>query len=381
MNLSPACTSGTPRARGTTVLMAAVGVPIALTLWGRHDLLLLDAAAGLASWALLPLLVRRPVAVTLVLDVLAVLSPSATPASTVGTLQVAGVRSVRVAVAVGLAGIAAHAARPLVQPIPLPFGWWLLLVAIAHAALIGWGALIQARRALIASLRDRAERAEADRDRRVAEARALERARIAREMHDVLAHRLSLLATYAGALEYRPDASPEKLARAAGVIRSSAHQALGELRDVLTVLRADDAEDAAPQPVLADLPRLLAEAEDAGTPVAFTDRTAGTGTLPPTLSRTVYRVVQEGLTNARKHAPGSRVRIVLDGEPGGRLTVELSNPLGPGPADTASPIPGSGTGLIGLTERVRLAGGALDHGATPGGFGLRAWLPFPECAP
>ena len=108
---------------------------------------------------------------------------------------------------------------------------------MAYAALLGFGALTQARAALLISLRDRARRAEAEQDRRVAEARVAERARIAREMHDVLAHRLSLVATYAGALEYRPDASREQLAAAAGIVRDGVHQALDELREVVTVLR------------------------------------------------------------------------------------------------------------------------------------------------
>ncbi len=123
--------------------------------------------------------------------------------------------------------------------------------------LVGWGALTQARQALIQSLRERAERAEAEQDHRVAEARAQERARIAREMHDVLAHRLSLLATYSGAMEYRPDSSPEQLSRAAGVIRTGAHQALDELRQVITLLREDEPDDGLtlqpPQPGLSDL--------------------------------------------------------------------------------------------------------------------------------
>ena len=96
--------------------------------------------------------------------------------------------------------------------------------------------------------------------------------------------------------------------------------------------------------------------------------------LPGGLGRTAYRVVQEGLTNARKHAPGQPVRVLLAGKPGGRLVVELANPVGP--ADPV--INGSGTGLIGLTERVRLAGGEIDHTISADGeFVLRAWLPWP----
>jgi signal transduction histidine kinase len=259
----------------------------------------------------------------------------------------------------------------------LPYGWWALLVIAVGAALVGWGQSDRARQALLASLRERARRAEAEQASRVAEARVAERARIAREMHDVLAHRLSLLATYAGALEYRPDAPPEQLARAAGVLRAGVHQALDELREVITVLRDDDDVDGKhPLPGLAELDELIAETRDAGTDVEVTRRVTQPedAVLPGGLGRTAYRVVQEGLTNARKHAPGRPVRVLLAGKPGGRLVVELANPVGP--ADPV--INGSGTGLIGLTERVRLAGGEIDSRVSADGeFVLRAWLPWP----
>jgi signal transduction histidine kinase len=214
-----------------------------------------------AACALLPVLLRWPVPGALALAVLAAVSPAATPAATFGTLYVAQRRRFAVAAAVGAAGVVAGAVQGLWRPIGgLPYIWWLVLVVAAEAALVGWGQLTQARHALIASLQERARRAEAEQGRRVAEARAAERTGIAREMHDVLAHRLSLLATYAGAIEYRPDAPPEQVARAAGVVRAGAHQALDELREVITVLREDDGPgdgDAGqrPQPGLADLPR------------------------------------------------------------------------------------------------------------------------------
>jgi len=264
-------------------------------------------------------------------------------------------------------------------------------VIAAGAALVGWGQGDRARHALLASLRERARRAEAEQARHVAEARAAERARLAREMHDVLAHRLSLLATYAGALEYRPDASPERLARAAGVIREGVHQALDELREVIGVLRDDDLADGThPQPGLASLGPLVAETRDAGTPVDLVNAISQPDDLPGSVGRTAYRVVQEGLTNARKHAPGRPVRVLLDGRPGGELLVELANPVGPAlfprptdpdrpPGPVGPPINGSGSGLIGLTERVRLTGGELDHAVgADGEFRLRARLPWPS---
>ena len=156
----------------------------------------------------------------MLLSLLAAVSPAATPPATMAVLLIACWRRLAVAVAVAGTGIAAHLIRGGWRPVAgLPYGWYAVLVCVAYAALVGWGTLVRAHRALISSLRDRAERAEADQARRVAEARAAERARIAREMHDVLAHRLSLLATYAGALAYRPDAPPEQVARAAEVVR------------------------------------------------------------------------------------------------------------------------------------------------------------------
>ena len=168
--------------------------------------------------------------------------------------------------AAGGADVAAHLIRGVWRPNgSLPYAWWAVLVIAAGAALVGWGQGDRARQALLASLRERARRAEAEQASRVAEARVAERARIAREMHDVLAHRLSLLATYAGALEYRPDAPPEQLARAAGVVRAGVHQALDELREVITVLRDDDDFDGEhPLPGLADLDGLIAETRNAG---------------------------------------------------------------------------------------------------------------------
>jgi signal transduction histidine kinase len=282
-------------------VILAVGTLIGLTVWGEYDahagtgLFTVDVVAGVLSGGLLPVLVRWPVPGALALAVLAAVSPAATPPATVGTLQVALNRRFAVAVAVGLVGIVAHVVRGLWRPVGgLSFTWWVVLVILGHAALVGWGALVQARRSLVASLRERAHRAEAEQGRRIAEARMSERTRIAREMHDVLAHRLSLVATYAGALEYRPDAPPDQLARAAGVIRAGVHQALSELRDVIALLRdeepADDSRER-PQPVLADLPALMEESRAAGMSIRLENQLADTSGLPASVGRTAYRVV------------------------------------------------------------------------------------------
>jgi signal transduction histidine kinase len=305
-------------------------------------------------------------------------------------------------------GIAAHLIRGAWRPAGLPYAWWAVVVCAGYAALVGWGTLVRANQALISSLRERAEHAEAEQARRVTEARGAERARMAREMHDVLAHRLSLLATYAGALAYRPDAPPEQLSRAAEVVRSGAHQALDELREVIGVLRDDGLPDLSagsrPLPGLAELPQLIEESRAAGMRIEVSGEVADApgdpdalglpeaSGVPDLLGRTVYRVVQEGLTNVRKHAPGELARVTLGGGPGAGADVSVVSrlPSAPGsalgPASGAMPVPaipvpavpGTGTGLIGLTERVELAGGRLEYGARTGEFLLHAWLPWPQ---
>jgi signal transduction histidine kinase len=262
---------------------------------------------------------------------------------------------------------------------------------LVTGVVLGWGQFTRARRQLVGSLRDRALRAETEQQLRVDQARRMERARIAREMHDVLAHRISLLSVHAGALEFRTDASREQMVEAAGVIRANAHQALQDLREVIGVLREDDtglaigagaggaaAGQDAPEPPrlgLAEIPALIAESTASGARVRYRcelDRADG---VPQSVARTGYRVVQEGLTNARKHAPGVPIDVRVSGSPRSGLTIEISNPTPVWPP--VSTVPGSGLGLIGLAERVQLAGGRLEHGTEDGArFLLRARLPW-----
>jgi signal transduction histidine kinase len=378
------CDLGSRRVLADVIALSAVGTLSALTIVGRQlsgegvGSLAFDIPVGVVAVGLILALKRWPVQAALAQAVLAALSPAATPPTNIGTLTVAHRRPLRIAALVALAGVAAHLVQWIWWPIEgLPLGWFIILDVAVHAALLGWGQWNQARYALLDSLRERALRAETEQGRRVAEARSLERTKMAREMHDVLAHRLSLLATYAGALEYRPDSSPEKLAQAAGVIRTGVHQALDELREVISVLRDGEVEGPGgkPQPTFADLTALVEESRDAGTRIRYDAAVSAAESLPPATGRTAYRVVQEGLTNARKHAAGSPVTVTVKGRPGEGLEIELTNPVGNGVALT----PGSGTGLVGLTERVQLAGGTLDHGKAPGGgFRLHASLPWPE---
>ncbi len=250
--------------------------------------------------------------------------------------------------------------------------------AMFVVTITAWGMFVRARRQLVLSLRERTHQAESEAALRVEQARHRERERIAREMHDVLAHRISLLSVHAGALEYRPDAPRADVAKAASVIRSSAHQALQDLREIIGVLRAPSADDPdRPQPTLDDIAALVSESEQAGMRVAATEDYPRDTSPPPAVARCAYRVVQEGLTNARKHADGTGVRVRVTGSQDNGLDVEVTNrpPVGP-----TSPhvIPGAGTGLIGLAERVDLLGGRLEHGWTPDDdFRVHAWLPWP----
>ncbi len=262
---------------------------------------------------------------------------------------------------------------PLIYDSPDPYLLNIILGVLVIVVVIGWGLFVRARRELIHSLRERAERAESEQRLRLEQAREAERRRIAREMHDVLAHRVTLLSLHAGALEFRPDASPEEIAEAAGVIRESAHTALKELREVIGVLR-DGSEEGTerPQPTLRDIPALVEESRAAGMKVE--SRIDENGDVPDGVGRTAYRIVQEGLTNARKHAPGAAVAVAIGAEPGPRLAVEITSR---GALHPPPPPPGAGTGLIGLAERVALAGGELQHGRTEAGdFYLRAELPW-----
>ncbi|WP_192764494.1 sensor histidine kinase [Actinomadura algeriensis] len=246
---------------------------------------------------------------------------------------------------------------------------------LGYLLILATGLLVRSRRQLVESLRARAREAEEGQRLRIEEARHLERERIAREMHDVLAHRISLLAVHAGALEFRPD-TPEEHREAVGIIRRSAYEAMEDLRDVIGVLRSpgsgDDPER--PQPTLADVPALVREARAAGGLIELDDRVPAPAAVPDRVGRHAYRIVQEGLTNARKHAPDEPVRVVLEASKAGReLTIEIENATTPGRVPA---LPGGGAGLLGLGERVTLLGGTLVHGAAGGRFRLRARLPL-----
>ncbi|MBB6475403.1 histidine kinase [Sphaerisporangium rubeum] len=384
-----------------------------------------DLVGGAAACAGVWLCRRWPVSAGLGVIALSVPAASASVAAGIAALIAARYRRPRVAVAVGAAGVAATLVRFALRPPGLaPYPVWALVGVLFGVAVTVWGMLARTRRELVLSLAERARRAEADQRLRAEEARRAERLGIAREMHDVLAHRLSLLVVHAGALEFNADATRGEVAEAAGVIRSSARQALEELRTVVSVLR----DTGPPSDGGVDLTALVAESRRAGMRVELRDHGIRLSEVPETAGRAAYRIVQEGLTNARKHAPGQPVTVLVSGTEGAELVVEVRNSphsglpahagtgagteptelagtgagtgptefagtgagkrptglagtgAGTGPAGLAET--GAGTGLAGLAERASLAGGRSEYGETPdGGFRLVARLPWPRRGP
>jgi signal transduction histidine kinase len=253
----------------------------------------------------------------------------------------------------------------------------ILRVVPIVVAVTAWGMFVRARRQLLLTLRERALRAEADQRLHEDRARMAERTRIAREMHDVLAHRISLLALHAGALEVRPDLPPAEVRATAELLRSTARQALDELRSVIGMLRQEPGQDPVPpvpQPTLSDIRRLVEETREAGAAIDFEMRVEEADAVPSGLGRDAYRIVQEALTNVGKHASGMATRVRLTGAPQRGLHVSVRNRQ-PARPHARPALPGSGAGLLGLQERVALAGGTLVHGPDGSGdFAVEAEL-------
>ena len=339
---------------------------------------LIGAGCCLALW----LRRRWPVGLAVAMLVPAALTISGAIAVLVAVFTVGVHRRTPIAVLVTVAHFGAAMVFALFRPTETPIWQWLVLNAAVYAAVLAWALFLRARHQLLSSLRERAERAEAERELLAEQARQAERVRIAREMHDVLGHRVSLIALQAGGLEVQAGL-PAEVAQAAGVIRETARQALEELRQVIGVFRDNAAPgigaviDAppAPLPTLADIPQLVEDSRRAGARVTLDMSVPSDATPPEPLGRDAYRIVQEGLTNVHKHVVGGTASVTVQGGPGTGLHVTVSNPLPrAGFAQRAG-----GSGLIGLAERVALAGGTLRHGPTEDGrFVVDAVLTWPR---
>jgi signal transduction histidine kinase len=363
---------------GAVLLACGWGVGAVFTthLASRLDspLAWLDLMSG--SLACLAVWFRRahPVGLACALLPVAAFSSIAGMASGIVLFTVAVHRHYPAALGMGLLYAVAKASNNFLRP-----DQWANLpkVLLVYALLIATGMFVRARRQLVLSLRERARQAETDSMLRIEQARALERERIAREMHDVLAHRISLLSLHAGALGFRRDATAEEVTRAAEVIRGSAHEILRDLRDIIGVLRGqpDEQTPSRRQPTIEDVPDLIEQSRSAGTNIELANRISDRDKLPGTIGRNVYRIVQEGLTNARKHAPDCAVTVTLQGSPSDGLSIDIVNRLPVG-SSTVPKTPGSGLGLVGMKERASLAGGRLDYARTLTHFQLSAWLPW-----
>lgn len=344
-----------------------------------RTLFLVEVVLGVAAFALVHLRRRAPVRIALAIAAMSAVSGLAAGPATLAAVSLATRRNMPQILLVGVANFVAAQTWTSLAPLADNDETITTVVnLVVNAGMMGWGLYIGSRREIIWTLRARAERAETEQDLRLGQARSTERARIAREMHDVLAHRITQVSMQAGALAFRDDLDGDRLREGLAQIQGQANDALRELRDVLGVLREDDpgTVTARPQPTYDDIPALVDEAKTLGLEIAWTDRVDATTPVPPATGRTVYRIVQEGITNVRKHAPGSEVAISSAGDPRSGITVVLANPMSDAPGEHVAGAPGAGLGLVGLRERTELRGGRLDQRTDGATFVLEAWLPW-----
>ena len=375
-------------ARGRRTLIASAAVAIGL--WGAiqsyrgvwPDALLTGALAVLTGASVL-LAHRRPLgAWRLVVVLLAVLPALPFEPDVVVNLQYTwmwGPYWLDAAAALVL-----YAVAECRGPAELVWVWLITFGATGLHGIHGLGAVLVAASIagiLLAGYTSQLRRRAGEQELRQAEARATavaleERSRIARELHDVVAHHMSVLALRADSAPYRlPELSAEARTEFAE-IHATAREGLTEMRRLLGVLRDDERFPAdAPQPGLEEVGRLVARLRDAGTAVSLSLPSA-VGELPAGLALSAYRIVQEALSNAALHAPGGAVRVEV-GVRGGALRIEVRNePGAPGPRTDSDR---KRRGLVGMRERVSMLGGSLETGRTPdGGFTVSATLPLDD---
>ncbi|GHH71149.1 two-component sensor histidine kinase [Streptosporangium violaceochromogenes] len=356
----PSLTGGPGEAGAAALSLIAAG---SLTVAARRRrplaMLVLNGAAGVtlaalghAAWPLLP--------ATLVL---------------VGT--VAAHRGLALSLCALAWGLACHAVSASLTG---GAGDWrahlLTVVLTATAWVVGRSSRL--RRAYLAELRDRAERVERAREADTRAARAEERSRIARELHDVVAHHVSVMTVQASAARRVLASDPDGAGEALSAIEETGRAAMAEMRNLVGVLRTDASPaERNPQPGLGEIPALVDQMREAG---LWTElRVEGEpGALPPGVDLAAYRLVQEALTNSLRHAgPGARARVTVRHEPG-RLAVQVEDD-GRGTAGVPSPGGRAGHGLAGIRERVALYGGVLRIGPRPeGGFEVDARFPLKD---
>ncbi|WP_326726737.1 sensor histidine kinase [Streptomyces phaeochromogenes] len=338
---------------------------------GRHQAPVMATALVCGAALLVPRL-RWPAAPLLVTVATAWWGSLLLPMLAVALYDLAVDRRARVAVACAVAALSANLLGYRATSLWTGQSYASTVFLPVLAVLVGlW---LGSRRRLLTALAADVEHLRIEAQLREEAARIAERSRIAAEMHDVLAHRLSLIALHTGVLATKSDTLPAPVAERLGLLRTTSVEALTDLRDVLGVLRDHDTTPtgAALTPMMREVGELADEARAVGQRIELT--TDGLPERAPTTHRlAVYRIVQEALTNARKHADGAPVTVRIDYGPPTTL-VEVSNPPGTPRTDTV----GSGYGLVGLRERVTALGGHLNSGpAGAGAWRLAARIPHP----
>jgi signal transduction histidine kinase len=249
-------------------------------------------------------------------------------------------------------------------------------IFVGGAWLAGW--TLRRRRARWAELQARAERLEREREEEARRAVAEERLRIARELHDVIAHSMSVIAVQSAVGNHVIDSQPAEARQALAAIEATSRSALNEMRRLLGVLRQEGEPSGSltPAPGLADLATLVTQVQDAGLKV-WINLDGQREPVPPGIDLSAYRIVQEALTNVIKHSGSGAANVTISYRPDS-VTVEITDP---GPEAPAARVPaqrtGSGHGIIGMRERVAVFGGEFDAGPRPeGGFRVRARFPI-----
>ena len=305
---------------------------------------------------------------------LGTLSPGAALAIAIAAYGVADRVTRRAAAPVGIAAVAGLIAASIVVTLTTGMDTRFLQVGLTVALAGALGDAARSRRAYVEAVVERARRAEQTREaearRRVTE----ERLRIARDLHDAVAHQISVISLNAGVASSALETRPERAREALATIRTASREVLGEIGSMLTVLRTPDETGIREQPGLARLPDVIESVRVAGWDVVVRDEIGlGTAVVPLGVDIVAYRVVQEGLTNALKHGSARRAHVLLRRD-GDDLEIVVTNPWER--ATEPHDLPPSGFGLVGLRERVDSVGGALEAGPAPGGFRLAARLPL-----
>ncbi len=363
----------------TFVLLAAAMGLVGLLAPGAHGTAFTVVSVVALALSCLALLVRRRFAVSLaaVLIVASVWLPVVSGASLIALFTAAVHRRIsRVLPLVALAALSTVGQLRIGPQLAEPLYWPAVGVTVLFTLLVvGWGVATRARRQIVVMMAERMQRLRAEQEARLRGAREAVRERIARDMHDSLAHRLSLITMSAGALEFRRSTSPEDMADMIGIVRTNAQLALAELRQVVSTLRdgeEGDAAGAAPGGTARLGERvagLVEQARNAGQNVEYHWRVPDD--VPAELGESVFRVVQEGLSNARKHAPGSAAAMI-GAHDGREITVDVVNDRGPERSGSG------GQGLRGMTERVETAGGTVSVADEHHRFHLCARWPLPD---